>query len=67
MFLRNVNPVGDIELPLLGRYLARDEVFEIEDDLGSALLEQIGNYEPADPPTPDATPAPVDPTTAQEG
>lgn len=57
MFLRNVNPVGDVELPLLARVLARGEVFEVDDETGALLLEQVGNYETADAPAPAATDA----------
>ena len=43
--LRNTNPVGAVDLPLIGRTLEAGEVFDIADDLGAALLEQLGNYE----------------------
>lgn len=45
MRLRNTNPVGAVDLPILGRTIDRDEVFDIADDVGAALLEQAGNYE----------------------
>lgn len=56
MRLRNINPVGQVDLPLIGRQgepfgeegkgcLEAGEVFEIDDERGTALLEQAGNYE----------------------
>jgi hypothetical protein len=44
MRLRNTNPLGEVDLPLIGRTLAAGEEFDIDDDLGAALLEQVGNY-----------------------
>lgn len=48
MRLRNINPLGDVDLPLIGRSLTAGEEFDIDDDLGTALLEQVGNYEKAE-------------------
>lgn len=48
MRLRNTNPLGDVDLPLLGRVVAAGEEFEVDDEQGKALLEQVGNYEPTD-------------------
>jgi hypothetical protein len=45
MRLRNINPLGEVDLPLIGRTLEAGEVFEIDDERGNALLEQAGNYE----------------------
>lgn len=45
MKLRNINPLGEVDLPLIGRVLAPGEVFDVDDDAGAALLEQVGNYE----------------------
>lgn len=56
MRLRNINPLGAVDLPLIGRQgepfgeegvgcLEPGEVFEIDDERGNALLEQVGNYE----------------------
>lgn len=56
MQLRNTNPLGAVDLPLIGRQgepigeegvgcLEPGEVFEIDDERGNALLEQVGNYE----------------------
>lgn len=43
--LRNTNPLGAVDLPLIGRSLAPGEEFDIDAALGAALLEQTGNYE----------------------
>jgi len=59
--LRNTNPLGAVELPLVGRILEAGEVFDIDADLaghapsgtpgeedydpGAGLLAQVGNYE----------------------
>ena len=45
MRLRNVNPLGEVDLPLIGRSLEAGEEFEVDDETGAALLEQVGNYE----------------------
>ena len=43
--LRNVNPLGEVDLPLIGRTLAAGEEFEVPDSQAEVLLEQVGNYE----------------------
>jgi len=45
MQLRNTNPLGAVDLPLIGRVLEPGETFEIDDERGNALLAQVGNYE----------------------
>lgn len=47
MRLRNISPLGQIDLPLIGRALEPGEVFEVDDAAGARLLEQPDNYEPA--------------------
>lgn len=47
MKLRNINPLGEVELPLIGRTLAAGEVFDVSDEDGAALLDQPSNYERA--------------------
>jgi hypothetical protein len=52
MKLRNTNPLGGIELhvPGVGSFeLEAGEEFEVPDEAGSALLEQVGNYERVEP------------------
>jgi len=44
MHLKNVNPLGAVDLPLIGRTLEPGEVFEVTDAHGKHLLEQAGNY-----------------------
>jgi hypothetical protein len=76
MRLRNINPLGTVDLPLIGREgeplgeegvgcLEPGEIFEVDDELGEALLEQVGNYERADRATRKkaAAPAAADTTT----
>lgn len=45
MKLRNINPLGEVDLPLVGLTLAPGEEFDVSDEHGTALLEQVGNYE----------------------
>jgi hypothetical protein len=52
--LRNVNPIGEVEIPEIGRTVEAGETFDCDssvagaspsgDDLGSGLLAQVGNY-----------------------
>ncbi len=58
MLLRNINPLGRVDLPIVGREgdvpgkgvgcLEPGEVFETTAKVGKALLEQVGNYELVD-------------------
>lgn len=50
--LRNINPLGEIDLPVVGKTLQPGEEFDGPEE----LLEQYGNYEAV---TPTATPAPA--------
>lgn len=43
--LRNINPLGAVELPLLRRVLDAGEEFEVTDEQAERLLEQTSNYE----------------------
>lgn len=45
MKLRNTNPLGAVDLPLIGQTLQAGEEFDVPDKVGKALLEQTGNYE----------------------
>lgn len=58
--LRNTNPLGQVDLPLIGRQgdpvgetgsgcLEPGEEFEVSDADAAKLLEQDGNYAPVDP------------------
>lgn len=42
--LRNVNPLGDVDVPILGRTLEAGEEFETDDETAALLLAQVGNY-----------------------
>ena len=44
--LRNINPLGAVDVPLLGRTLAAGETFDVPADVAEVLLDQAGNYEP---------------------
>lgn len=48
--IRNVSPLGEVEIPLLGRVVGAGEVVEVTDEQAAVLLEQVGNYEQADAP-----------------
>lgn len=43
--LRNINPLGAVELPLIRRVLEAGEEFEVSDEIAEHLLEQTTNYE----------------------
>lgn len=43
--LRNTNPLGEVDLPLIGRTLAAGETFEVPAGVAETLLAQVGNYE----------------------
>ena len=60
--LVNTNPLGQVDLPLIGREgepigevgrgcLEPGEVFDVDDATAAHLLEQVGNYQLADVPT----------------
>ncbi len=42
--LRNVSPLGDLELPTLRLVVKAGETFEVDKDTADLLLEQTGNY-----------------------
>lgn len=46
--IKNVSPLGELDVPLLGRVLEAGEVIEVDDDIAERLLPQAGNYEPVD-------------------
>jgi len=47
--LRNVNPVGEVDLPLIRRIVGAGEEFEVPAEVADRLLEQVGNYELVEP------------------
>ena len=46
--IKNVSPLGELDVPLLGRFLAFGEEIEVSDDVAERLLPQAENYEPVD-------------------
>jgi len=42
--LRNVSPLGDLEVPLLGRVVKAGEVFEVPADVAALLGAQPRNW-----------------------
>lgn len=48
MKIRNICPIGDLDIPLLRRVVAAGEVVEVQADHAAKLLPQRSNYEPAD-------------------
>ena len=59
--LKNINPLGEIDLPLIGRSLAAGEEFDVSDEQAAILLMQDANYEAV------ASSKSKSTTTAQEG
>ncbi len=46
--LKNISPLGDLDVPLLRRVVEADEVFDVNEDQARVLLLQHDNYRPAD-------------------
>jgi len=63
--LKNINPLGGVDLPLINRSLAADEEFEVTDEQAAILLLQVDNYQAVStaPSTPAAPAAPAPTTT----
>ena len=49
MRFKNVSPLGDLELPLLGRVVESGEVFDLDESLAHLLDGQDATWEPVDP------------------
>ncbi len=45
--IKNVSPLGDLDVPLLGRVVKSGEVVEVTNDQSSRLLAQSDIWEPA--------------------
>jgi len=45
MKLKNVSPLGELDVPLLKRVIAAGEVFEVPADIGEALAAQPDVFE----------------------
>jgi hypothetical protein len=50
--IRNVNPIGDVEVPLLRRIVARGETVDVTDDQAERLLPQEMNWQLVKPAKP---------------
>lgn len=48
MLLKNTNPLGAVDFPLIGRSLDAGEEFEVTEAVGKELLKQAGNFEQVD-------------------
>ena len=48
MIIKNVSPLGELDVPLLGRFIEHGEEFEVSEDQAERLLPQAENYEPVD-------------------
>lgn len=48
MKLRNISPLGPLDVPGLGLVLEPGGEFEVDDKVGASLLEQVGNFEQVD-------------------
>ena len=46
--IKNVSPLGELDVPLLGRFLAAGEEIEVTNDVAERLLPQAENYQPVD-------------------
>ncbi len=47
--IRNVSPLGDLDVPLLGRILAAGEEVDVPKAAAVLLLEQPDNFQPVTP------------------
>lgn len=46
--IKNVSPLGELDVPLLGCFLEYGEEIEVSHDVAARLLPQAENYEPVD-------------------
>lgn len=46
--IKNVSPLGELDVPLLGRFLGAGEELEVSDEVAERLLPQAENYAPVD-------------------
>jgi hypothetical protein len=63
--VRNVSPLGDLDVPVLGKTVPAGEVVEVPDDLLEAFLEQPANWA-AVKATKTQPSTPAEPTTPAE-
>lgn len=50
MRIRNINPLGAVDVPLLGRIVEAGEPVEVTDEQAGLLLDQPTNWEAAEAP-----------------
>lgn len=43
--LRNINPIGAVDIPALGLSVDAGAEFDVPSEVAAVLLEQTGNYE----------------------
>jgi hypothetical protein len=48
MRITNISPLGDLDIPLLGRIVTAGETVDVTDEQAAALLAQHTIFEPAD-------------------
>lgn len=48
MIIKNVSPLGELDVPLLGSILDAGEELEVSEDHARKLLPQAENYQPVD-------------------
>lgn len=46
MEIRNISPLGDLDVTLLGRVVAAGEVVDVQDDQAAELCADLANFEP---------------------
>lgn len=46
--LKNISPLGALDVPLLRRVVEADEIVDVTEDQARVLLLQPDNYQPAD-------------------
>jgi len=50
--IRNINPIGDVDVPLLRHVVARGESVTVTEDQAARLLDQTDNWTTVDAPAP---------------
>ena len=50
MLIRNINPLGEVDVPLLDRTVAAGEAVEVSDEDAAQLLPQTPNWAVVDAP-----------------
>jgi len=46
--IKNVSPIGDLDVPALGLTIKAGETVDVADEFAASLLEQPTNWAPAD-------------------